>query len=127
MSIRTQTPTNKASFEFDIDTNNNRIVITTTNGNQHAYHLNCLFDLYQWLKNDQEGQWVLLGTRGEEEEPDPDTVEAWARSPQNPIGGFYGLTNGRRGRFASYIPSVLECLGFVEVTHNAKDNVVRAL
>lgn len=70
---------------------------------------------------------IDLGSRGEEEIPNPSTVEEWARSNTNPVGGFYGVTQGRKGRFASYVPSVLEYLGFVEVEHNSRNNRVRAL
>ena len=86
-----------------------------------------LKDLYIWLKYDQEGSDVLLGTRREEETPNPGTVEEWARSENNPINDFYGLTPGRRGQFSTYIPSILEFLGFVEITHNPNNNTVRAV
>ena len=51
----------------------------------------------------------------------------WARSPENPVGGFYGLKKGLRGRFANYVPPVLEALGRAEVEHNARNNRMRAL
>jgi hypothetical protein len=124
MCINARTPTN-IPFEFNIDTINQQIVITTQNRNNHAYMLRSLLDLYLWLKDDMQGEWVLLGTKQEAEEPNPNTVEAWARSQLNPVNGFYGLTNGRRCQFASYVPSILECLGFLEVTHNPKNNTVR--
>jgi hypothetical protein len=49
-------------------------------------------------------------------------VEAWARSSDNPVGGWYGLRKGYRGRFAMYVPPVLEALGLAEVEHNPKNN-----
>lgn len=55
------------------------------------------------------------------------TVEAWARSPKNPVRGWYGLKKGLRGRFANYVPPVMEALGLAEVGHNPKNNRMRAL
>ena len=54
------------------------------------------------------------------------TVEAWGRSPKNPVGGWYGLRKGYRGRFGMYVPPLLEQLGLVELEHNPKNNRVRA-
>jgi len=125
MSIRINTPTG-ISFDFDVNQDNGTIVITTQNGTQHAYMLRSLLDLYLYLKDDCNGNWVLLGTRGEEEVPNVGTVEAWARYEHNPVNGFYGLTPRLRGRFASYIPSILEHFGFVEVEHGQRNNHVRA-
>ena len=48
-------------------------------------------------------------------------MEAWARSEGNPVGGWYGLKKGLRGRFANYVPPVLEELGRAEVEHNARN------
>ena len=126
MDISMLTPTG-TEFEFEIDSNNQKIIITSKKGNQHEYLLRALKDLYVWLENDCGRNWIYLGSRGEEEIPNPSTVEEWARSNTNPVGGFYGVTQGRKGRFASYVPSVLEYLGFVEVEHNPKNNRVRAL
>ena len=47
----------------------------------------------------------------EEAPAPPGSVEAWARAPSNPVGGYYGLRKGYRGRFANYVPPVLELLG----------------
>ncbi len=54
------------------------------------------------------------------------TVEAWGRSPGNPVGGWYGLKKGLRGRFGNYVPPVMEALGLAEVEHNARNNRMRA-
>jgi hypothetical protein len=53
------------------------------------------------------------------------TLEAWARSETNPVGGWYGLRKGYRGRFALYVPPLLEHLGLVELEHNPRNNRVR--
>lgn len=118
---------NGTPFEFEINHTEKEIVITSGKGNQHAYALSSLHDLQQWLKEDMKGEWVVLGTQGEEKAAHEGTVEEWARSENNPIGDYYGLTKGRRGRFATYVPSILEFLGFVEVEHKAKGNRVRSL
>ncbi len=124
--ISFKTPTGK-EFGFSINSELHRITITSESGFQFEYHLRTLKDLYIWLKNEKKRNWILLGTAGEETIPKPNTVEEWARSDNNPNFGFYGLTQGRRGRFASYVPSILECLGFVEIEHHGKNNHVRAL
>ena len=41
--------------------------------------------------------------------------------------GWYGLRKGYRGRFAMYVPPLLEHLGLVELEHNPKNNRVRAV
>lgn len=126
MSTLLKTPSQRASFHFHIDAKQNRIGIESSQGNVHYYHLQSLHDLYDFLKKTP-GSWVALGSCGEENIPAPGTVEAWARDMSNPINGYYGLTDNRRGRFASYIPSILEYLGFAEVEHNPRNNRMRAI
>ena len=89
------------------------------------YDLRCIDDLHSMLK--QHGDWMELGSADEQKPAKEGTVEAWGRSPTNPIGGWYGLKNGLRGRFGMYIPPLLEVLGLAEVEHNAKGNRMRAL
>jgi hypothetical protein len=89
------------------------------------YLLRSIDDLHAMLK--ERGDWVLLGTADEQKPAAEGTVEAWARSPQNPVGGWYGLKKGLRGRFANYVPPVLEVLGLAEVEHNPRNNRMRAL
>lgn len=89
------------------------------------YHLRCIEDLHAMLKT--HGDWMLLGNADEQEPALPDTVEAWGRDPSNPVGGWYGLKKGLRGRFGNYVPPVLEALGLAEVEHNARNNRMRAL
>lgn len=73
------------------------------------------------------GDWMELGSADEQKEARPGTVEAWARSPENLRGGWYGLKKGLRGRFAMYVPPVLEHLGLAEVEHNPRNNRMRAV
>ena len=89
------------------------------------YRLRCLDDLYAMLKAD--GDWMPLGTADEQKPAADGTVEAWARSPDNPVGGWYGLKKGLRGRFGNYVPPVMEALGRAEVEHQPRNNRMRAL
>jgi len=89
------------------------------------YHLRCIEDLHAMLKS--KGDWVLLGSADEQKPANEGTVEAWGRSPENPVKGWYGLKKGLRGRFAMYVPPVMEVLGLAEVEHNPKNNRMRAV
>ncbi len=88
------------------------------------YDVRCLTDLHAMLQ--AHGDWMLLGSADEQKPAVDGTVEAWARSSENPIGGWYGLKKGLRGRFAMYIPPLMELLGLAEVEHNPKNNRMRA-
>jgi hypothetical protein len=89
------------------------------------YHLSAVDDLHTWLLG-QDG-WVPLGAADEKKDAAEGTVEAWGRSPDNPVGGWYGLRNGYRGRFGMYLPPLLEMLGLAEVTHEKRNNSMRGL
>ncbi len=89
------------------------------------YQLRCLTDLHEMLLG--HGDWMALGSTDEQKEAPAGTVEAWARSADNPVGGWYGLKKDLRGRFANYIPPVMEVLGLADVEHNARGNRMRAL
>lgn len=88
------------------------------------YHLRAIDDLHAMLK--AHGDWMPLGAADEQKPAAEGTVEAWGRSAKNPVGGWYGLKKGLRGRFGMYLPPLLEALGLVELEHNAKNNRVRA-
>jgi len=90
-----------------------------------SYHLRCLEDLHAMLK--KHDAWILLGSADEQKPAADGTVEAWARSSKNPVGGWYGLKKGLRGRFAMYVPPLMEALGKAELEHNAKNNRMRAV
>jgi hypothetical protein len=89
------------------------------------YHLRAVEDLQAWLA--EQGDWVPLGAADESKAAAPGTVEAWGRSPDNPVGGWYGLRKGYRGRFGMYLPPLLEALGLAEVTHDPRNNSMRAI
>ena len=90
-----------------------------------SYQLRCLEDAQAMLN--ERGDWMELGSKDEKQDVKDGTLEAWARSPNNPVGGWYGLKKGFRGRFANYVPPLLEHLGMVELEHNARNNRLRAI
>ena len=89
------------------------------------YYLRAISDLHAMLKKN--GDWMLLGSADEQKPAAEGTVEAWARSAKNPVGGWYGLKKGLRGRFAMYVPPVLEELKLAEVEHKPKNNRMKAI
>ncbi len=91
---------------------------------QLSYQLRAIEDAHAMLKAHDD--WMLLGNADEGKQVKEGTLEAWARDAGNPVGGYYGLRKGYRGRFANYVTPVMEMLGFVELEHNARNNRVRA-
>jgi hypothetical protein len=89
-----------------------------------TYHLRAIDDLRAWLK--KQGDWVPLGAADEQKAAADGTVESFGRSADNPVGGWYGLRKGYRGRFGMYLPPLLEALGLVELEHGPRNNRVRA-
>jgi hypothetical protein len=88
------------------------------------YEARCIEDLHKMLKAHKD--WMDLGGADEQKETKEGTVEAWGRSAKNPVGGWYGLKKGLRGRFGVYLPPLLEELGLAELSHEAKNNKIRA-
>jgi hypothetical protein len=89
-----------------------------------GYRLRCIEDLQAMLV--AHGDWIALGGTDEQKPAPEGSVEAWARSDANPVGGFYGTKKGLRGRFGTYVPPLLEALGLAELEHNARNNRMRA-
>lgn len=89
------------------------------------YHLRCIEDLHAMLK--AHGDWMLLGNADEQKPAAAGTVEAWARAEDNPVGGWYGLRKGYRGRFGMYLPPVMAALGLAEVENQPRNNRMRAI
>lgn len=121
--LKTPPGTSEYSMYRDEDSDPPRLVCqvgTTT----LYYDLRAIDDLHQMLK--QHGDWMDLGAADEQKDAKPGTVEAWGRSPDNPVGGWYGMKKGLRGRFGMYMPPLLEALGLVELEHNARNNRIRA-
>jgi hypothetical protein len=88
------------------------------------YDARAIEDLHTMLK--AHGDWMELGSADEQKPAKEGTVEAWGRAESNPVGGWYGLKKGYRGRFGMYMPPLMETLGLVELTHDAKGNKMRA-
>jgi hypothetical protein len=120
------TPPGKSEFEAyrDPDANPPALVVQV-GATELRYHLRCIDDLHAMLT--AHGDWMALGNADEQKPAAPGTVEAWGRSDGNPVGGWYGLKKGLRGRFGNYVPPVLEVLGLAEVEHNARNNRMRAV
>jgi hypothetical protein len=89
------------------------------------YRAEAIDDLHAWLTTQDD--WVPLGAADEKKPAAAGSVEAWGRSEDNPVGGWYGLRNGYRGRFGMYLPPLLEALGLAELSHDPRNNRMRAL
>jgi hypothetical protein len=121
-----RTPPGTSEFEMYRDEAADPPVLVCTVGTTTlAYHLRAIEDLHAMLV--AHGDWMPLGSADEQKTPAAGTVEAWGRSSDNPVAGFYGTKKGLRGRFAMYVPPVLEALGLVELEHAARNNRIRAL
>lgn len=99
-------------------------LVVTVGKTELRYHLRCIDDLHAMLE--KHGDWMLLGSADEQKTAAEGTVEAWARSTENPVGGWYGMKKGLRERFAMYVPPVLKELGLAEIEQNPRNNRMRA-
>ncbi len=123
---RLKTPSGQSDIQaYRDETSDPPALVVLAGGAEVRYMLRALDDLHAMLK--AHGDWMPLGNADEQKPAAPGTVEAWARSPQNPVGGWYGLKKGLRGRFGNYVPPVMEALGLAEVEHNPRNNRMRAL
>jgi hypothetical protein len=121
-----QTPSGGSEFRaYRDETLDPPALIVQVGKTELRYHLSCITDLHAMLV--QKGDWVPLGNADEQKPAPEGSVEAWGRSAANPVGGWYGLKKGLRGRFATYVPPVLERLGVAVVEHNARNNRMRAV
>jgi hypothetical protein len=121
-----QTPPLSSEYEMYKDQKDGKDVIVCVVGKTTLlYDFNCIADLHQMLK--QHNDWMELGSADEQKPAKEGTVEAWGRSESNPVGGWYGLKKGLRGRFGMYIPPLMELLGLAEVTHEKRGNKMRAI
>ena len=120
------TPSGQSQYEaYRDETLDPPALVVQVGKTQLRYALRCIDDLHAALVD--HGDWMPLGTADENKPAAEGTVEAWARSEKNPVGGWYGLRKGYRGRFGNYVPPVLEHLGLAEVEHNARNNRMRAV
>ena len=121
-----KTPPLSSEFTMHKDLKDGKEVLVCTVGKTVLfYDYRCLNDLHTMLKN--RGDWMELGSADEQKEAKPGTVEAWGRSEENPVGGWYGLKKGLRGRFGMYVPPLMEKLGMAELTHELKGNKMKAI
>ena len=122
---RLKTPPLSSDYTMHRDERDGVSVLVCTVGKSVLlYDARCIDDLHAMLQ--QHGDWMALGSADEQKSAKDDTVEAWARSPKNPIGGWYGLKKGMRGRFGMYVPPLMEHLGLADVEHNPRNNRMRA-
>ena len=120
-----KTPPGTSEYQMYRDeTGNPPAIVCQVGATQLRYDLAAIEDLAAMLK--AHGDWMPLGSADEQKPAPPGSVEAWARSADNPAGGWYGLKKGLRGRFGIYMPPLMEALGLAEVTHDARNNQMRA-
>jgi len=120
-----KTPPGTSDYEIYKDTKDGKDVLVCTVGKTILYYdYRSITDLHTMLK--KHGDWMELGSADEQKPAKEGTVEAWGRSPKNPVGGWYGLKKGLRGRFGMYIPPLMEKMGLAELEHNPKNNRMKA-
>ena len=120
-----KTPPGTSDYTMHTDTKDGVPILVCTVGKTVLhYDVRCIDDLHAMLK--KHGDWMDLGGADEQKPAKEGTVEEWGRSDKNPIGGWYGLKKGLRGRFGVYLPPLMEALGLCELEHNAKNNRMRA-
>jgi hypothetical protein len=120
----TTAPGTSAYTMYRDDASDPPVLVCQVGTTKLTYDARAVEELHGWLK--AQGGWVPLGGADEQKPAPEGSVEAWGRSPGNPRGGWYGLRKGYRGRFGVYLPPLLEALGLAELTHDAKNNQVRA-
>jgi hypothetical protein len=122
---RLKTPSLTSSYEMYLDERDGqRVIVCVVGKTTLLYDARAIDDLHAMLK--AHGDWMELGSADEQKPAKEGTVEAWGRSPNNPVGGWFGLQKGLRGRFGTYMPPLLEALGKAEVEHNPRNNRMRA-
>lgn len=120
-----QTPPLSSDFTMHKDEKDGKEILVCTVGKTVLhYDYRCLVDLHAMLK--KHGDWMELGSADEQKPAKEGTVEAWGRSEKNPVGGWYGLKKGLRGRFGMYVPPLMEKLGLAALTHDTKGNKMKA-
>ncbi len=120
-----KTPPLSSDYEMYLDEKDGKKVIVCVVGKTTLlYDHKAIDDLHTMLK--KHGDWIELGSADEQKPAKEGTIEAWGRSESNPVGGWYGLKKGLRGRFGMYMPPLLEALGIAEVEHNPRGNRMRA-
>jgi len=120
-----KTPPGTAEYTMHVDIKDGvRVLVCTVGKTVLLYDARCVADLHAMLR--KAGDWVELGGADEQKPAKEGSVEAWGRAPGNPVGGWYGLKKGLRGRFGVYVPPLMEALGLCELEHHPKNNRIRA-
>jgi hypothetical protein len=118
-------PGSSAYTMFRDDTVEPAVLVCQVGSTRLTYQARCIEDLHAMLV--AHGDWMDLGATDEGKDPPAGSVEAWGRAADNPVGGWYGLRKGYRGRFGMYVPPLLEALGLAELTHEKRGNRMRAI
>ncbi len=121
-----QTPPLSSEYTMHVGEKEGKEILVCTVGKTVLhYDIRIISDLHTMLK--KHGDWMELGAKDEQKPANEGTVEAWGRSLENPVKGWYGLKKGLRGRVGVYIPPLMEALGLAEVTHEKKGNKMRGI
>jgi hypothetical protein len=121
--LKTPALTSDYQMYFD-EKDDTEVIVCVVGSTTLLYDRRAIDDLHDMLI--KHNDWMELGSADEQKPAKEGTVEAWARSENNPNGGWYGLKKGLRGRFGMYIPPLMEELGLAEVEHNPRGNRMRA-
>jgi len=119
-----KTPPGSSEYVMYRDPDDPEVLVCQVGSTKLTYQERAVKDLHAWLKKQKD--WVDLGAADEQKPAKDGTVEAFGRAADNPVKGWYGLRKGYRGRFGMYVPPLLEELGLAEVTHDARNNKMRA-
>lgn len=120
-----RTPPGSSEYQmYRDDSADPAVLVCQVGSTRLTYQWRAVDDLAAWLR--AQDDWVALGAADENKPAADGSVEAWGRSADNPVGGWYGLRKGYRGRFGMYLPPLLEALGLAEVTHKPRNNEMRA-
>ncbi|MGA2715572.1 MAG: DUF6855 family protein [Bryobacteraceae bacterium] len=112
-----KTPSGGAEFQAFCDEKlDTPALVVQVGKTELRYHLRCLDDLQAMLK--KHGDWVPLGSADEQKPAAEGTVESCRR--------LVRVKKGFRGRFAMYVPPVMEALKRAEAEHQPRNNRMRA-
>lgn len=120
----TTAPGTSAYTMYRDDSADPPVLVCQVGSTRLMYDARAIDDLHAMLV--AAADWVPLGATDEQKDAPAGSIEAWGRSADNPLGGWYGLRKGYRGRFGMYLPPLLEELGLVELEHNPRNNRARA-
>jgi hypothetical protein len=119
-----KTPPGTSEYTMYRDPEDPEVLLCQVGSTKLSYRARGIADLHAWLE--EQNDWVELGAADEQKPAKDGTVEAWGRSADNPVEGWYGLRKGYRGRFGMYLPPLLEELGLADLTHEPRNNKMRA-